>query len=126
MTFIVGNEVLYDVHRGFRANKSTKTALQIFVESTQEAIEDKVNPTVIFLDLIKSCDVLNNTILLSKLNVYGIRGVTNSWFELYLSHQRQGVEIDNIKQGHMLQLKGNLNMAHCRGQFWAQYCFCYT
>jgi hypothetical protein len=44
MAFIVGNEVLSDVQHGFRANKSTATAFQFFVESTQEAVEDEMNP----------------------------------------------------------------------------------
>jgi len=35
---------LSDVQHGFRAKKSTATAFQFFVESTQEAIEDEMNP----------------------------------------------------------------------------------
>jgi hypothetical protein len=62
--------------------KSTETALQFFVESTQETIEDKMNPVGIFLDLTKAYDVLSHKILLSKLNSYGIRGVANMWFTI--------------------------------------------
>jgi hypothetical protein len=52
-----------------------------------------------FLDLTKAYDVLNHEVLLSKLNSYGIRGVANLWFESYLSHRKQCVEINNLSKG---------------------------
>jgi hypothetical protein len=58
-----------------------------------------LNPTGFFLNLIKAYDVLNHKALLPKLNSYGIRGVANLWFESYLSHQKQCVEINSMKQG---------------------------
>jgi hypothetical protein len=33
--------------------------------------------------------------LLAKLNSYGIRGRANVWFESYISHQRQYIEINH-------------------------------
>jgi hypothetical protein len=51
------------------------------------------------LDLTKAYDVLNHKVLLSKLNAYGVRGVANLWFEPYLSHWKQCLEIDSMKQG---------------------------
>ena len=53
----------------------------------------------IFLDLTKTYDILNHEVLLSKLNSYGARGVANLWFESYLSHWKQCVEINSRKQG---------------------------
>ena len=43
MAFIVENQVLSDAQYRFRVNKSTETALQCFVKSIQEAVEDKMN-----------------------------------------------------------------------------------
>ena len=64
--------------------KPNETALQIFIKSTQEVTEKKkMNPTGIFLDLTKAYDVLNQKVLSSKLNSYGIRGMANFWFESY-------------------------------------------
>jgi hypothetical protein len=83
-----------------------------------------MNPIGIFLVLTKAYDVLNHTMLLLKLNSFGIRGVANSWFESYLSHQRPCMEISNMKAGRNVANKSNLNMEHCRDQFLAQY-FCY-
>ena len=99
IAFVEGNGVLTEDQHGFRTKKSTEMALQAFTKSVQEAIENKLNPTGIFLDLTKAYDVLNHRILLSKLESYGIRGVTNRWFESYLSLQKQCVEINSRKLG---------------------------
>ena len=41
----------------------------------------------IFFDLEKAFDCLNHTILLSKLQLYGVHGKTKSWFESYLNNR---------------------------------------
>jgi len=62
-------------------------------------LKKKLNPIRIFLDLTKAYDILNHKVLLSKLHYYGIRGVANFWFESYLSHRKQCVEINNTDKG---------------------------
>ena len=47
-----------------------------------------------FLDLTKAYDTLNHEVLLEKLSIYGLRGITNLWFESYLTNRRQCVEIN--------------------------------
>jgi len=107
-TFIESNEVLTKAQHGFRTKKSTETALQIFTKSVQEAIERKLNPIGIFIDLTKAYDVLNHRVLLSKLNSYGIRGVANLWFVSYLSRRKQCVEIKEQEARNIcINHKGN-------------------
>jgi len=49
----------------------------------------------IFLDLKKAFDTVNHSILLKKLDHYGIRGIINHWFSSYLLGRSQVTEIDS-------------------------------
>ena len=60
-----------------------------------EAIENKQLACSVFLDFAKAFDTVNHDILLGKLYHYGIRGITNKWFESYLKNRYQKVKIDS-------------------------------
>ena len=50
----------------------------------------------IFVDLHKTFDTVDHSILLSKLCHYGIRGLTNKWFEPYLVNHKHFVSISGF------------------------------
>ena len=58
-------------------------------------IADKVS-CAIYLDLSKSFDTVDRTILLKKLEHYGIRGIGLRLIENYLSNRKQCVIIDGV------------------------------
>jgi hypothetical protein len=60
IAFVERSGVLTDAQNGFGKKRSTESAIQSVLESIQEAIEKKLNPTGIFLNLTKACDVLNH------------------------------------------------------------------
>ena len=52
-----------------------------------QAKNKKEECACLYLDLSKAFDTLDHSILLKKLNNYGIRGTANMWFENYLSNR---------------------------------------
>ena len=47
----------------------------------------------VFIDLLKAFDTVNHQILLSKLNIYGTKGTSLSWFESYLPERKQYIQV---------------------------------
>jgi len=50
---------------------------------------------VFFFNLKKAFDCLNHSILLSKLQFYGVNGKAKSWFESYLNNRHMRVQISD-------------------------------
>ena len=51
------------------------------------------------VDLEKAFDTADHQILSAKLDHYGIQGVSNDWFKLYLSNQNQYVSMNAYDSG---------------------------
>ena len=50
--------------------------------------------SVVFLDLKKAFDTVDHTVLLRKLELYGITGTELNWFKSYLHNRKQSCSID--------------------------------
>ena len=98
--FLEDNKIIYYKQFGFRKNVSTAHAVINLIENAQTALDNNKFLCGIFIDLEKASDTVDHNILLSKLNYYGIRVISNSWFKSYLSNQSQFASINGFNSDH--------------------------
>ena len=95
------HKVLTNCQFGFRAQYSTTHALLLIVDKIKKAIEKGHFSVGIFRDLQKAFDSVNHGILLRKLNHYGIREISHSWFSSYLSNRKQYTTLYNVTSDYV-------------------------
>ena len=82
---------------GFRNKISTADALVDVIETVCQKLENLNKCAILSIDLRKAFDTLNHDILLKKLYVYGIRGISLDLLKSYLSNRMQYVFNKDIK-----------------------------
>jgi hypothetical protein len=115
LAFIERNGIITEAQHGFRSKRSTETALQDFINNVQTAIDNKINPVGLFMDLSKAYDDPDHRLLLDKLYLYGIRGIANAWMESYLSNRKQYVELKSLKQGKAISVTRQIDIGVPQG-----------
>ena len=103
-SFLTLSGILVEQQSGLRHKHSTETAL---LSSTNERLfnmDRGLLSGVLFLDLKKAFDTVDHHILLSNLELYGIKGTSLRWFESYLSGGNQICSV-NSRMSSVRQLK---------------------
>ena len=95
LSFLKCHSVLTPTQYGSRPKYSTLHALLDITNSALDNIEKKLYTGLVFLDLTKAFDTVNHSILLYKLEHYGIRGIVNNFFGSFLTNRNQYVTINN-------------------------------
>ena len=85
------NKLFYPSQYGSREGHSTETAALKLPDRIRQDIDSKYISLAISMDLSKSFDTLDHTILLNKLSYYGVGGNDLNWFSSYLSDRQQYV-----------------------------------
>jgi hypothetical protein len=96
VNFLDKFNLISNAQNGFRKNKSTFTAIQTFIEVIQKTLGNKQLAFDIFLDLCKAFDVIDYDVLLAKLELYGLRGISYEWMRSYPTDRSQLVEIHHM------------------------------
>ena len=104
--FLENNHALYDKHFGFQNKHSTTHALTEITEKIREAREKKQFVCGIFIDLQKAFNTVNHDILLDKLNYYGVKGISNMWFEMSLKEKYQHTTIKEHSSNKQMSIHG--------------------
>ena len=96
--FLNYHNLLYKHQYGFRANFNCSHPVMHFCEKVYDALNQKPSLTnlAIFIDLKKAFDTVDHSILIKKLEHFGIRGIPNKWFYNYLSDREQFVSVHGV------------------------------
>ena len=82
-TLVNSNNVIYSLKFGFTQQYSTSHALVNITENIRKAPLDDGNIGCgVFVGFQKAFDTVDHQILLTKLNQYGISGVSNDYFKV--------------------------------------------
>ena len=90
--YLEKHNILYKHQYGFREGHSTKLAVTNLINQLVH-YQDEGRVTVgVFIDFAKAFDTINHSILLSKMQNYGINGLPLDWFRNYLCKRVQYVQ----------------------------------
>ena len=95
-SFLEMHNCIYELQFGFRAKHSTQHALASLTEMVKQALDEGNFACGIFVDFAKAFDTVDHSILLKKLEHYGVRGLANNWFKSYLTNRKQYVSINGV------------------------------
>ena len=80
-------------------NMSTSMAIMELVENITTPMDNGKFTIVVFIDLKKAFDTVDHSILVTKLDHYGIRGVAKQWLSSYLENIKQYVCFNGTDSG---------------------------
>ena len=92
--FLNFNNILVDNQHGFRAERSCETQLLQCVNDWNQALDNKNNIDIIFLDISRAFDTVSHVKLMKKLDNIGIKGNMLHWFKSFLTSRKQRVKIN--------------------------------
>ena len=94
--FLDLNDIITSSQYGFRRKHSTLHALINATENVYQSVDNKQFTLGVFIDFSKAFDTVNHTILLKKLEIYGIRGNVLELFTSYLTNRKQYVNYGGL------------------------------
>jgi len=98
--FLEKNDSFYDQQYGFRAGRSCEHALLDAQNTLLDSLNRNCISLLLLIDFSKAFDMVDHSILLHKLNHYGIRGVASNWIKSYLSNRKQFVHVNGSDSTH--------------------------
>ena len=99
-SFLSENDLIYTRQSGFRPRHSTETALIKVIDDLLFNLDNDCVSGMVLIDYRKAFDMIDHTLLLKKLEVYGLSTETLQWFTSYLTNRRQLVKLGD-KQSNL-------------------------
>ena len=94
VSYLEENNLLHPSHHGFRKGHNTSTALLEMSNVWHEALDDRELTATVMLDLSAAFDVVDSSILLEKMKIYGFEENAVRWLGSYLTSRSQQVYVD--------------------------------
>ena len=91
--FFEVNKLLPDNQHGFRAHRSTMTALSAMQKDWIKSTEDGLITGILIWDLSAAFDTVDTKLLCLKLGLYGFDKKSCEWFRSFLTGRSQSVRI---------------------------------
>ena len=85
--FLSDTNQIYENQYGFREKHSCEHAIGQVIGKLVKGLENNMYGACVLLDLSKAFDTIEHSILLKKLELYGVQGNALKWFESYLSNR---------------------------------------
>ena len=92
--FLKDNKILYELQFGFRQNVSTNHALTNLTKNIRQDFDEWTFSCGTFVNIQEAFNTVWHEIVLSKLDHYSVRGLTNNRFKSYLTDRKQYVSIN--------------------------------
>ena len=100
--FLDKNDLLYEMQYGFRPGRSCEHALLNAQNLILNSLSKKEISMLLLIDFSKAFDLIEHSILLKKLEHYGIRGIVLEWFKSYLDKRQQYVAVNGAESSTKL------------------------
>ena len=97
--FLEKHDILYNSQYGFRNKRSCEQVILEIVGQVLQAHNNGNHSASLFLDSSKAFDMLDHSILLKKLDLYGLRGLCNEWFKDQMPEKR--VSCSYLQPSHL-------------------------
>ena len=91
--YLCEEKLLYSKQFGFQKGHSADHAIVHLVDQIYESFENDNYTIGVFIDLSKAFDTVDHSILLKKLEMYGVNTTNLTWFASYLNCRKQYVKI---------------------------------
>ena len=123
MKHLERHRILTSLNHGFRSGYSYETQLIVTLHDFMKAYDAGLQTDIAILDFSKAFDIVPHKKLLSKMDLYGIRGPINNWLNMFLTHmkmkavvegeQSEEVTVDGrVPQGTVLGRTVTLPLSH--------------
>jgi hypothetical protein len=121
-----GNNIITSDRYGFKKNSSTEVAIFNLTNEILSQINKKLSVFGIFCDLTKTFDIVNNDILMTKLEYYGIVGIFGELIKSYINNRYHSVMIKSLYASNHVSSWELVKHGVLKGVFSDPYCFYFT